>query len=63
MMGGAESACVLLPSLSVFLDDSAKLPGPDPTADSLPPSASHSFTPRWWPWGVARDGGHPAGTP
>lgn len=60
MMGGAESACVLLPSLSVFLDDSAKLPGPDPAADSLPPSASHSFTPRtvalgrgarWWPPG------------
>lgn len=30
MMGGAESACVLLPSLSVFLDDSAKLPAPTP---------------------------------
>lgn len=36
MMGGAESACVLLPSLSVFLDDSATLPAP-----TLPRTPSH----------------------
>lgn len=61
MTGGrAELTCMFLPSLRVFLDDSAKLPGTDPARDPLLPCASHSFTSRpvaqgygarWWPPG------------